>query len=188
MKSKALDATTTRWILVGIIVLLVCGGIAGAWQLQMMLNEKLAATNQAKVDAINNNDNLAKAQALKIYLENHQAEIDKTARIVADTEAYKYQDQIVQDITKYAEVSGLRVLGFDFPTTTKTNTSSTGLKSIAATITLRNPVPYRNYLTFLKLIEQNLTKMQITDVSIVPDKDDPNLINNPVIGLEVYIK
>jgi len=80
------------------------------------------------------------------------------------------------------------VLGFDFPTTTKTNTSSTGLKSIAATITLRNPVPYRNYLTFLKLIEQNLTKMQITDVSIVPDKDDPNLINNPVIGLEVYIK
>jgi len=40
MKSKALDATTTRWILVGIIVLLVCGGVAGAWQLQMILNEK----------------------------------------------------------------------------------------------------------------------------------------------------
>lgn len=188
MKSKAIDATTTRWILVGVIVLLVGGGIAGAWKLQMMLNEKMVATNQVKSDAINSNDNLAKAQALKVYLQNHKTEIEKTALIVADATAYKYQDQIVQDITRYASVAGLQILGFDFPSSTSSSSSSTGLKSIAATITLQNPVPYRNYLTFLKLIEQNLTKMQITNISIVPDKDNPNLINNPIIGLEVYVK
>lgn len=189
MKRKSINAVTTRWILIGIIVLLVVGGIAGGWWLQSILNEKMAATSSVKADAINSNDNLSKAQALKIYLENHKADIDKTALVVANTTSYKYQDQIVQDITRYAAVSGLRVLGFDFPTaSSSSSSSSTGLKSIAATITLQNPVPYRSYLTFLKLIEQNLTKMQVTDISIVPDKDNPNLINNPTIGLEVYIK
>lgn len=51
-----------------------------------------------------------------MYLEKHQTDMEKAAMIVADTTSYKYQDQIVQDITTYANLSGLTILGFDFPT------------------------------------------------------------------------
>lgn len=188
MKKVGLNASTLRWILIGIILLLVGGGIFGAMNMQGVLVKQMDATNKIKIDAENSTSNLARAQLLKTYLETHKDDVDKTASIVADTVSYRYQDQVVQDITRYAQMSGLVILGFDFPVSRTTKPATSGLKPIVASITLDNPVNFRNYLAFIKLIEQNLTKMQITDITITPDKDNPNLINNPVIGLEVYIK
>jgi hypothetical protein len=184
-----IDAVKMRTLLIGLIVVLVGGGAAGGWYLQGILSSKIAETNTIKEAAANSDNDLSNAKALKVYLEKHQTDMEKAAMIVADTTSYKYQDQIVQDITTYANLSGLTILGFDFPTQkTSSAKSSSGLKTITATITLDNPVPYANYLTFIKYIEQNLTKMQITDISITPDNDDPSQISNPIIGLEVYIK
>lgn len=190
MKRKPLDAAMLRWVLLGLIVLFVGLGIGGTWYLQGILDEKMSSTNKVKAEAANSNSSLARAQALKIYLQNHQTDVQKTAQIVASTAAYKYQDQIVEDITRYAKTAGLKVLGFEFPIAASNNKQVTvpGVNSITASVTLDNPVLYRDYVLFLKLIEQNLTKMQITDISITPDKLNPNLINNPVVGLEVYIK
>lgn len=190
MKNNKLDAVRLRLMLIGLVVLLLGGGVGGVWYLQGLLSNQMTETNKIKSAATSSSDNLAKAQALKIYLQTNHSDVEKTEKIVADTTYYQYQNQIVTDITSYAKTAGVTILGFDFPAvvTNGKTPSTTGLNSIAANITLQNPVPYRNYLIFLKLIEQNLTKMQITDVSITPDKVNPNLISNTTVGIEVFTK
>ena len=92
-------------------------------------------------------------------------------------------------MNRYAQLAGVTILGFEFPIIpTTAQKATTGPKSIAATVTLQNPVEYTNYLKFLRLIEQNLTKMQITDITVAPDTKVPGQINNPVIGLQVYVR
>lgn len=190
MKNSNINAQKLRWILVGMILFGISVGVVGIWYLDGLLTSKVAATNDAILSAQISNTNLDRAQALKIYLENHKDEVDKAALIVAQTTAYQYQNQIVEDITKYAQAAGVTIIGFDFPQDISgaTTDKTTGLKSLTATITLLNPTPYKNYLSFLKYIEQNLTKMQITDISISPDVNDQNQISSTLIGIQVYVK
>ncbi len=189
MKKGSLNATRLRFILLGLTLLSLCGGVAGMWYLHGLLSAQMSKTNDVKVASSRSSDDLAKAQSLKFYLQTHQDSIQKTALVVADTSYYQYQNQIVKDLTAYAKTANVTILGFDFPVTSAgSSVSATGLRAIAANITLQNPLPYQNYLKFLKLIEQNLTKMQVTDISVTPDALNPNLISNTVVGIEVFTK
>lgn len=189
MKKDTLNATNLRIVLLGLTVVSLCGVLAGMWFLQGILSTQMSKTNDVKIASARSSDDLAKAQSLKLYLQTHQQSIQKTARVVADTAYYQYQNQIVNDITAYAKTAEVTILGFDFPTASAGNgVSATGLRSIAANITLRNPLPYQNYLKFLKLIEQNLTKMQVTNISVTPDPANPTLVSNTVVGIEVFTK
>ena len=72
--------------------------------------------------------------------------------------------------------------------TTKAPAAAPGLKTVNASIQLDSPIPLTNFLIFLKYIEQNVTKMQITGVTITPEATNPNLISNPTINLTVYTR
>ncbi|MEO5499530.1 MAG: hypothetical protein ABIR46_03455, partial [Candidatus Saccharimonadales bacterium] len=106
------------------------------------------------------------------------------------------QDQIVQDIGSYASNAGLTVLGYDFispvaaQTTGKTAkpTAASGVKTVVATVSLKSPVPYDRYLKFLRLIEQNLTKMQVTQLDISNDLKTPGSISSPIVTVEVFVQ
>lgn len=191
MKKMTFDAVTLSWILSGCIGVIIIGAGIGCWQLQKILAAERLAADHAKIDATVSNSELQKAHNLQIYLSHHKADVEKAAAVVAETKTYQYQNQIVQDVNQFANLAGVTVLGFDFPTQTTNVTAAPaakGVKTLQATVTLQNPVPYENYLRFLKLIEQNLTKMQITDVTITPDDKVVGRINNPIIGLQVYVR
>ncbi len=72
-------------------------------------------------------------------------------------------------------------------TTTQTPAAAPGLKTVNASIQLDSPIPLTNFLIFLKYIEQNVTKMQITGVTLTP-ADNPSLITNPTINITVYTR
>lgn len=190
MKKVSFDAVFLSWLFIGLIGLVLLGAGLGCWQLQKLLAAERIAADHSKIDARISADELQKAHNLQVYLENHKADVEKAAAVVAETKTYQYQNQIVEDVNRYASIAGVTVLGFDFPLqkTTAAAAKAGGVKTIQASFTLQNPVPYENYLRFLKLIEQNLTKMQITDISITPDTKVFGQINNPVIGLQVYVR
>lgn len=190
MKNFRFDAVVLSWSLITLIALILLGAGVGSWQLQKILASERKLADHAKIDATISVDELRKAQNLQVYLETHKADVEKAATVVAETKTYQYQNQIVEDVNRYAAVAGVTVLGFNFPAqgTTAAPAGKTSIKTLQATVTLQNPVPYTNYLRFLKLIEQNLTKMQITDISITPDTKIVGQINNPTIGLQVYVR
>lgn len=171
-----------------IVVLLFATGFAISFT-----HQKLASfvthVDHLKIDSEVNQQSIENAQKLRRALDDNKDSVERAAAIVADTKYYEYQDQIVQDITSYANASGLTVLGFDFTTSTQSRTSTVkGLKTVVATISLKSPVQYTNYLRFLKLIERNLTKMQITELEIANDLKTPGAIDAQLVTLEVYVR
>jgi len=63
------------------------------------------------------------------------------------------------------------------------------LKTTSVTVTVATPVNYKNLLRFIHYIEQNLTKMQISKVSLSRiANENPNTVNSDALTIEVYIQ
>ena len=185
-----MKATTLTKILVGSILLIACLTIAASWRLQGWLGAQIETTNTMRYEASMSDSNLAKAKGLKTYIDSHREELEQASTIVAESQTYSYQNQIINDLTSYAAASGVSILEFNFPESSSNSKKAAAgaLKSISAEITLNEPLQYNNFIIFLKYIEQNRTKMQIADISISTNKENPRLIDSPTIGLEVYVK
>lgn len=188
-EKRQLSATTLSWVLIGLIIFFIIGAYVGTWYLGTVLHEHVSSVRKLENTAVINANNLSFAKSLKTFLEANTDSVTKASSIVAETKMYQYQNQIVQDVTHFADIAGVTILGFDFPTNqAASKQTKAGVKSLAATVMLQTPLSYNNYLKFLRLIEQNLTRMQITNISITPDDTTPGLISNPLVGLEVYVK
>lgn len=189
LKKIRLTSTAVSWLLISAIILLVIGVGAGSWLMQSMLNGQVVETDHAKIDADLSRTELQRAKSLQSYLDQNKSAIEKTNSVVSDTKTYQYQNQIVNDIETYASKAGVIVLGYSFPQdTAAAKPDSTGLKSVSASLTLQTPLSYANYLRFLKYIEQNITKMQITNLGLTPDEDNANNIKSTSITLKVYVR
>ena len=188
MKKPQYNAVTLSWTLAIAVGLSVAGIFAGDWLLKNELNNRVTQLRNLEVEANQNYENQERAKALKILVNINKESIDKASSIVADTKTYQYQNQVVNDVTAFANAAGVTILGFDFPLKAGSTKKSSGVKSIKADITLARPVEYKNFLTFIKRIEQNLTRMQITSVNITPDRELTGYIANPTVSLEVYVK
>jgi hypothetical protein len=188
-KPSLSPALVVHWSLYALIVLLVAGIGYGTYYIHQRLSDYVVKVDHLKIDSDINQQSIENAQKLRLALDKNKDSVTRAAAIVADTQYYEYQDQIVKDVTSYASASGLTVLGFDFSAASSSKTSSIkGVKTMVATISLQNPVSYMNYLKFLKLIERNLTKMQVTQIDISNDLKTTGAISSPVITLEVYVR
>lgn len=130
--------------------------------------------------------------------------MQKAEQIVADSQSYQYQNQIINDLTEYANQAGISITSFTFQETTDggtttssssnsassaptdTQKASSGLKSIPVSIQLGEGVKYENLLHFVYLIEQNLTRMQLSEISF--SGGDGSSAGAQTLNLEVYIR
>ena len=193
-KSSISPAIIVHWSLYALIVLLVGGIGYGTYYIHQRLTSYVVQVDHLKIDSDINQQGIENAQKIRVALDKNKDSVTRAAAIVADTKYYEYQDQIVKDITSYASASGITVLGFDFAastaaTPTKNSSGSIkGVKTMVANISIQSPVSYTNYLRFLKLIERNLTKMQVTEINISNDLKAADTISSPVLTLEVYVR
>lgn len=189
MKKSLSPVLIVHWALYALLVALVASTGFGIYVMHHKLVASVTEVDHLKIDSELNQQSIENAQKLQRALDQNKESVARAASIVADTQYYEYQDQIVQDISSYAAAAKLTVLGFDFSTaSTGKATSIKGVKTIVATISLKSPVPYDNYLRFLKLIERNLTKMQVTQLDISNDLRLPGTISSPVVTLEVFVR
>lgn len=63
-----------------------------------------------------------------------------------------------------------------------------GINSTSVTVTFGDKIGYQNFLNFLRLVEKNVTRMQVTNMSLNPDSLDGRIISNPNITLIVYME
>lgn len=189
LKSFQLTSKIVSQLLIACIVLLVIGAATGSWLMQSALSSQVTAADHAKIDADLSQTELQRSKTLAAYLETNKAAVEKAKSIVADTKTYQYQNQIVNDIESFASKAGVTVLGYSFPiSTAAAKPDTTGMKSVSAIITFKSPMQYNNYLRFIKYIEQNITKMQITDLALAPDPNNGNNIEGTSLTLKVYLE
>lgn len=199
IKRKALTATTLRMYLSLSLfaITLIAGGAL------YFINEQLRtyAVEVSKVTAESNSsqNNVQALQKVQEELEKNKEVKERARNIVADNQSYQYQNQIITDLNGYAKKAGVTITNIDFsagstatpttPTTPKSGTTApapSGVKSTSASITLKNPVSYTRLLRFIKSIEDNLTKMQISRVGLARGAD--NQITSEALSIEVYIR
>lgn len=187
-----MDAVKLRnLLLAGIGLVIILTGVT-VYYASTFLHDETVKSIHAQIDADVSGQDLDRLKSLEKTLDDNQDSVRKAEQIVAATKQYQYQDQIINDINRYAQQTGVEVTAYNFTpaATGKATTAPTvaGVKTISVALTLKSPLPFDNYLRFVKAIEQNLTKMQISGVNITPDPTDVNGVVNPSIGLVVYVR
>lgn len=148
------------------------------------------------VDSSVSQTNIQTLQKVQQELADEKDVIARAGDIVADSKSYQYQNQILNDLNNYAGKAGISITNVNFDAAGDTGTTPpakgaptapAGLKSTSVSITLQNPVPYDSMLRFIRSIEQNLTKMQISRVALAKGTSG-NTVTSEALTIQVYIK
>ena len=204
-REKMTPAVTMRIVfaLSLVLILVGMGGIVyfGYTMLQGTAEEVSKIQTEAKaVDA--KVQNLAR---LEKEMEKYKDSVAKARQLVAETQQYQYQNQIINELTTYANQSGVGIAGFTFTSgsagaksnsgssgTSGTNNSSgsnsaAGPKSMKVSVRLNEKTDYMALLRFMHLIEQNLTRMQIASVSM-SKAEGVGQVSTQTLDVEVYVR
>ncbi len=190
----SLSATTLQYVLVALIVL----ELVGIGLIFVQASEVLAVKNTEVDHAHSDSDiaslNISYLKKLRSRLETDKPIIEKTAKIVAESQSYTFQDQLINDLQSYALRADVLISRIDFgvapgsmPSTTKTPLGIT-LKRTLVIIRINDGTPYNSVLHFIRSIEHNLNKMQLAKVSFAPRKQARDLVDSTIIEVEVYLR
>ncbi len=212
MKPKMkLTAPTLRIILLITLGLTLAVGAFGFYMLRQVMSDYAKETSSLNSQASASDQNIQSLQKLQAYLDSHKSEISKVNQVVADSKEYQYQNDIINDLTAFANQSGVSITSFTFTSTaagssgtstpapaaagaaTKPTTdaapAASALKSTTVSVAITNPVDYNNLLAFINHIEQNLTKMQVSSVNLTHDPGKgKNEVSSDVFNIEVYVR
>ena len=208
MTGSAMTATKLRLLLIIGMAMLAVVSSAAFYFIQQRLAEYASEISVLNATAKSGNSDLQTLRSLETRLDEERNAITKARSIVADSQQYRYQDQIVTDIARIAGDSGVVVTQFDFsgastggtttpttptpqPSTTTPGSSATGtssLKSETVNVTIKSPVSYNALMNFIKAIETNPTKMQIATISMTADAANPSQVSPQSFTIKVYVR
>lgn len=211
-KSKNLSASTIEKLLIASVLLLIAVLITVIGIMSGFLAEKAREVDHAQIDAKISDTDLENMKRAGIKLDREKTVAERTRKIVAESKLYQYQNEIISDFQTYASEAGVgKIIGFTFAqnsstvtTTTSSKSTSTatpattpaitntgpqpkGVNSVQATITF-DESDYRSMLKLIKRIEQNVTRMQITNLTLSPKPLAENILINPTMTIRVYTR
>ncbi len=185
MKKSKMNAVTLRSILGTMIVVVLLLAIVGFYFEQSWLSSLAVSISHTVADSQTSNGSVQSLQKLQEDLSSQQSIIEKANNIV--TSSSTFQTQAVQDLTTYANATGITISNYTFPPPTAAATSvASTLPATQVTITLASPVNYINLLKFMNAIEGNLPKMQITSIDLQQDTADPSSVEANQLTVAVY--
>lgn len=208
--TTGLTATKMRVVLLVSLALAISGMAAGFYFAYLSLQK--ASDEVASIQAAANSEDTAVQNMMqtKQDLAKYADTVERAKNIVAESQSYRYQDQVVRDISEYANRAGVPLASIAFqaesgdssatttPPASKGSTAEdidapaatsggASMKNTTVSVTLAQNISYAKFLHFIHLIEESLTRMQITQISIARG-DSPDTITAQTLNIEVYIK
>lgn len=194
MKKVELNARLFRILLILLLVVTIGLMTTGFSYVFAQLKTFATETNELAIKNSTSAAALSNLRSTDTYLKVHNEDVMLAKDIVSSEEGYAYQDDFVKELTQLAKRSNVDITQFTFPepagtgqaaagtsgaaatppaqtpaatpTPTTTGAAASALKSISCNITLKSPLPYKDFVTFLKLIELNPKRMQVTSISL----------------------
>ena len=174
---KVLNASIARIVLSLLLLIILSAMVGLVIFAYSFLSKTSEEVGKMQTEAIAVDAKIQSLLASKSQLDRNSDTVKKAKNIVSESKLYQYQNQIIKDLNTYADRAGIPIKAFSFqnePTTsTKTATSSkrtpaspAGVKSTFVSIQLGDHIDYTKFLHFLSLIEKNVTRMQLSGVSI----------------------
>ena len=174
---KALDASIMRIIMTLLLIVILAAMIGAVTFAYSFLSKASEDVGKMQNEAVAIDSKIQNLLVLKDQLDKNSDIAKKAKNIVSESKMYQYQNQIVQDLSTYADRAGIPIRSFTFQSDSKnsaqspaakkkTNTGPTGIKSTFVSIQLGEKINYVRFLHFLNLIEKNVTRMQLSGVAI----------------------
>ena len=212
MKKSRLNAIKAERLFWAAILLLLIGLVVDFIFVTNFLKTEATKSGFLRAQADATDNDITKLKSANIWLKKNNDVVKRTNAIVAESKLYQYQNQIIKDFDSYGQQTGIPILGYSFtpagtpaagtaaaappPSSAATTLPAAGttakappsVNSTTVTVTFGESVSYDGFLNMLKLLEQNVTQMQVTDISLTPDTKNPKMITNPNITVIVYTR
>lgn len=184
-RTSNLRASQVTVILISILVLLLCALAGGSFYAGSQILSQSKDVTHAQIDADVRANDPSRLQALQDYLKKNADGVSQTAALTAGLGQYN-QDSIIRAINGYAAKAGVNVTSFDFATNTP---GAAGAATPAAgntvNVTLGSPIQYKNFIVFLKLLENGLMPAQVLSGQISGNQEDPGSITVSPLSIKV---
>ena len=180
MKKSNMKASSLRSIMIVFLLLAVGLSAYGFYLAQGWLNNFAIASQVVSKSTASSTSSQGISQ-LQAALSERQTAIDKTNAFTVSSQ--DYHSQAISDLTKYAVSTGVLISDYNAP-----NPITTDTKLSYITIKFNNPVQTSNLIKFLKLIETNLPKMQISGITLRDNPSTIGTVNVDPLTIEVYTK
>lgn len=181
------------------MVVIVIIGIGGVLAFRNYIVSYANQVSEDNAKAAFSKENVQQLKKLDKQLSDDKVAVTRAASIVADDVSHRYQDTIINDLNTYAARSNLKISSYTFvddsgsasaPAAADPNSAIkpiAGIKTVSLNVSLETPVGYESFMQFLRAIELNLTKIQITSMSITRDPSTGQTAVGP-LSLEVYVR
>lgn len=209
---KTLTASLARIIMSLLLLVIIIAMAAGTYFAYSALQKTADEVASMRIEATEVDKKIQNLLSLKEQLDDNSLAAKKAAQIVAESKSYMYQNQAINDLSIYASKAGVPITSFTFKDssakTSSGKSSSTsaankdssassakapgaaataGPKTTTVSIQLGQDIAYENFLHFLHLIEMNVTRMQVSGVSLSVGEDSKK-ISVQALDIEVYIQ
>lgn len=176
-KSSNFSPDSLRIILIIILIVLIgAAGYGFYW-----------AENQLNDFAIELQTSLLKSKPTEktqtTNIKESQATIDKATKFQVSTSTYL--SQATSDINTYAIKSGITIESILPENQITPEPSIGGLEKKLVNVQIKNPAKTIDLITFLKLIETNIPKMQIQGITLNNSSEKDSVNVEPII-IELY--
>lgn len=193
MKKSSMSATKLRATLSTFVVLIIVIIGVGFYFTYDFLTKQAAEVNSIVLTSTAGSGNSESVAELQKAIKDMQPAIAKANAII--TPSTSYTEQIISDLNKIAEQSGVLIADYSFAdgatagaTGTPAPTSISGVQVKSATVKIASPVEYSSLLKFLQLIETNLPKMQISGITVARDTSSSSTVTVQPLTVEVYTR
>ena len=177
--------------LVGLFVVV----LLGLFFADKKLTDAANSTTQLKAQAEIDSKRLENYELTKIKIEELGYVKDIAKQILPDSEN---QSVIVAELAEFGRRSNLQTGSITFAEAAKTtskdpkdkaaNKVPEGVAVVPVVFTVSETAQYQDLLNFLKYIEQNRRKMQITQISLTPNLDNGEELQDISVSLNLFVK
>lgn len=192
MSKVKLKATTLRaGLSICVFVLLGLGAIGFYWTYDWLSDLADETRDSMVMISTNPDDDETQVVAqLEEAIASRQEAADKAVDLTISSQ--NYQSRIIEDINSYAAGTGISITNYDFNSKADKETTSTtvgnGIRTEYVTVALGNPVNFANLLRFIKAIETNVPKMQLTDIKLSRSQSASDSVSVEPLTIEVYVR
>ena len=201
---KGLTAVNMRVILTVSLFAILIAMAVGFYFAYTSLEKTAQEASKIQTEAKMSDAKVQNLALVEKQLKENSFAYDRAKQIVADSQSYQYQNQIINDLTYYANQAHVGISSFTFQDSKADGSKSSGstapaagetapkpaantVKSTVVSVQLGKDVAYQDLLHFLYLIEQNLTRMQVSDIAMSKG-EAPGTVSAQELNIEVYIR
>lgn len=157
-RQKPSAAAQLRMLLGLVFILTIAGGAAAYYFSLDYLKDYAQLVNTKVIDSEASAKQVQQLQSLESQLDEENGLIARANDIFATNS--NFQAQAIRDVNHYADLAGLNV------TTTTFEGENPSPTSRSFIVEIESPAPYQSLIRFLRGVENNIPKMEVTELKV----------------------